>query len=292
MPHKEQADRDPDTGTQADRSDDPGSVDRPVGRHRARPVPESGRVRSGLRSLLSSGPVRFGSVAALACCLGVAVFVESRAATTPAEPAPSASLLAERAAEVQRDPASRATERVPAPTPSATATPTPSQPTARPTVARTQVTRAKRSPVRPSPVAGLTQAQMDNAHTIVQVGLKMDVPRRGLVVAIATSMQESNLYNLASGVLPESLDLPNQGVGYDHDSVGLFQQRPSSGWGTVADLMRPAYAAERFYEALLAIPGWQDMSVTGAAQAVQISAFPDAYAQHEGRATTVVGALV
>lgn len=227
----------------------------------------------------------------VACCLGVAVFVESRAATTPAEPAPSASLLAERAAEIERGPASRATERAPAPTPSATATPTPSQPTARPTVARTQVTRAKRS-VRPSPVAGLTQAQMDNAHTIVQVGLKMDVPRRGLVVAIATSMQESNLYNLASGVLPESLDLPNQGVGYDHDSVGLFQQRPSSGWGTVADLMRPAYAAERFYEALLAIPGWQDMSVTGAAQAVQISAFPDAYAQHEGRATTVVGALV
>ncbi|MBF9127845.1 hypothetical protein I0C86_02360 [Plantactinospora sp. S1510] len=291
MPHKEQADRELDTATQADRSEDPGSVNQPIGRHRARAVPESGRVRSGLRSALASGPVRFGSVAVLACCLGAAVLVETRAATTPAQPAPSASLLAERAADIERDPASRATERAPAQAPSATATPTPGQPTARPTVARTQMTRAKRS-VRPSPVAGLTQAQMDNAHTIVQVGLKMAVPRRGLVVAIATSMQESNLYNLASGVLPESLDLPNQGVGYDHDSVGLFQQRPSSGWGTVADLMRPAYAAERFYEALLAIPGWQDMSVTGAAQAVQISAFPDAYAQHEGRATTVVGALV
>ncbi|MBE1490197.1 hypothetical protein [Plantactinospora soyae] len=277
-----------DTGTQAGHSEDPGSVDPPVGRHRARAVPRPGRIRS----LLASGPVRFGSVAALACCLGVAVFVESRAATTPAEPAPSASLLAERAAEVERDPASRAHERTPAPTPPVTATPAPSPSTARPIVARTQVTRATKRPVRPSPVAGLTQAQMDNAHTIVQVGVKMDVPRRGLVVAIATSMQESNLYNLASGVLPESLDLPNQGVGYDHDSVGLFQQRPSSGWGTVADLMRPAYAAERFYEALLAVPGWQEMSVTGAAQAVQISAFPDAYAQHEDRATTVVGALV
>jgi hypothetical protein len=133
---------------------------------------------------------------------------------------------------------------------------------------------------------------MDNAHTIVQVGLKLKVPRRGLIVAIATAMQESNLYNLANAGVPESLNYPNQGVGYDHDSVGLFQQRPSSGWGTVADLMRPAYAAEQFFTALLAIPGWEEMSVTAAAQAVQVSAFPDAYAQHEARATTVVGALV
>ncbi|GIG87348.1 hypothetical protein Pen02_22840 [Plantactinospora endophytica] len=229
----------------------------------------------------------------MACCLGAVVFADSRAATTPTDPAPT-NLIAERAASAERQPASRATERAPAPTtppPTPSATPT-ATPTTRPTVARTKVAKVKKKPTRPVPVAGLTQAQMDNAHTIVQVGLKMDIPRRGLVVAIATAMQESNLYNLASGVLPESLDYPNQGVGYDHDSVGLFQQRPSSGWGTVADLMRPAYAAEQFYAALLQIPGWQDMSITGAAQAVQISAFPDAYAQHEDRATTVVGALV
>lgn len=104
-------------------------------------------------------------------------------------------------------------------------------------------------------------------------------------------MQESNLYNLANPALPESLDYPNQGTGYDYDSVGLFQQRTSSGWGAVADLMRPAYAAQAFFEALLQIPGWQQMSVSGAAQAVQVSAFPDAYAQHESRATTIVAAL-
>lgn len=242
--------------------------------------------------MLSSGPVRIGAAAVLACCLGAVVFVGSRVVTTPAEPAP-AGLLAERTAAAQGEPASRATERAPVPSPPATpsATPSPRTPTVRPTAARTQVTRASKRPSRPKPVAGLTQAQMNNAHTIVKVGLKRDVPRRGLVVAVATAMQESNLYNLASGALPESLDYPNQGVGYDHDSVGLFQQRPSSGWGTVADLMRPAYAAEQFYRALLTVPGWQEMSVTGAAQAVQISAFPDAYAKHEERATTVVGAL-
>ncbi|MGX7673349.1 hypothetical protein [Plantactinospora sp. DSM 117369] len=286
MHHTEHTDRGQDTGAPADRSADVDSTDQVTGRHRA----AAPRRLRRTRALLSSGPVRIGSVAAVACCLGAVVFVESRAATTPVDPAPG-NLLAERAASAERQPASRATERAPAPTPPPTATPS-TTPTARPTVARTKVARASKKPSRPTPVAGLTQAQMDNAHTIVQVGVKMDIPRRGLVVAIATAMQESNLYNLASGVLPESLDYPNQGVGYDHDSVGLFQQRPSSGWGTVADLMRPAYAAEQFYAALLQIPGWQEMSVTAAAQAVQVSAFPDAYAQHEGRAGTVVGALV
>ncbi|PWR11097.1 hypothetical protein DKT68_06870, partial [Micromonospora acroterricola] len=160
----------------------------------------------------------------------------------------------------------------------------------RPTVVR----KAPKKPVkprRPRPVAGLDQAQMDNAKIIVDVGLELKMPRRALVVALSTAMQESNLYNLASSVLPESAQYPNQGSGSDHDSVGLFQQRPSSGWGTVAELMRPSYAARAFYLALNEIPGWQDMSVTAAAQAVQISAFPDAYAQHEERATTVAAAL-
>ncbi|MDG4787353.1 hypothetical protein O7626_15670 [Micromonospora sp. WMMD1102] len=287
MHHTEQNDPGQDTGAQADRSADTGSTAQVTSRHR---VPAPRRLRR-TRALLSSRPVRVGAVAAVACCLGTVVFVESRTASTPAGPAP-ADLLAERAASAERQPASRATERAPAPTPTATPSSTPAAtPTARPTTARTKVTRASRKPSRPTPVAGLTQTQMDNAHTIVQVGVKMDIPRRGLVVAIATAMQESNLYNLASGALPESLDHPNQGVGYDHDSVGLFQQRPSSGWGTVADLMRPAYAAEQFYAALLEIPGWQQMSVAAAAQSVQISAFPDAYAQHEQRASTVVEAL-
>jgi hypothetical protein len=155
--------------------------------------------------------------------------------------------------------------------------------------------KAPRKPVRPKrprPVAGLDQRQMDNAKVIVDVGRDMKLPRRGLIVAIATAMQESNLYNLASDVLPESYDYPHQGSGADHDSVGLFQQRPSSGWGTVAELMRPAYAARAFYAALLEVPGWADLSITEAAQTVQVSAFPDAYAKHEERATTVVDALI
>jgi hypothetical protein len=105
-------------------------------------------------------------------------------------------------------------------------------------------------------------------------------------------MQESNLYNLASGAVPESMNHPNQGVGWDHDSLGLFQQRASMGWGAVADLMRPAYAARAFYQALLQVPGWEQLSVSAAAQTVQVSAFPDAYAQHEQRATTIVDALL
>ena len=140
-------------------------------------------------------------------------------------------------------------------------------------------------------MAGLTRAQMDNAQIITTVGQRLKVPRPGLVVAVATALQESNLYNLANETLPESKSYPHQGTGWDHDSVGLFQQRTSSGWGSVRDLMRPAYAAEKFYRALLEVPGWQGLSVTSAAQAVQVSAYPDAYAKHESRAKLIVAAL-
>ncbi|TDC29140.1 peptidase M23, partial [Micromonospora sp. KC213] len=143
-----------------------------------------------------------------------------------------------------------------------------------------------------APVAGLDRAQMDNAIRIVDAGRKMGAPRRALVIAVATAMQESTLYNYASGVLPESQNYPHQAIGWDHDSVGLFQQRPSSGWGTVADLMNPEYATRAFLAVLLEIPGWQSLPLAVAAQAVQISAFPDAYAQHEWRATEVVEAVL
>ena len=140
-------------------------------------------------------------------------------------------------------------------------------------------------------MAGLTQAQMNNAATIVKTGVSMGIPQRGLIVAIATSMQESDLYNLANTGLPESLNYPNEGTGYDHDSVGLFQQRTSTGWGTVQELMTPSISASKFFAALQQVYGWQNMSIAGAAQAVQVSAFPDAYAQHEANATAVVQAL-
>lgn len=120
--------------------------------------------------------------------------------------------------------------------------------------------------------------QRRNAKTIIEVGQKLKVPTRGLIVAIATAMQESTLHNLDHG---------------DRDSVGLFQQR--SAWGTFAQRTDPAQAAEMFYtgghagqRGLLDISGWQLMTIAGAAQAVQVSAFPSAYARWEPLATKVV----
>ncbi|MDG9674364.1 hypothetical protein [Micromonospora sp. DH14] len=261
-------------------SDDAASTERTIGRHRA--------AEPRRRALLGSTPVRVALATGVTCCLSlVAVATAQGNDDTPRTVEPLAEAVAERAA-IADERASRSLDRDLAP---ARVLPSP---TAKPTPSPTAVRKTPKKPVkprRPRPVAGLDQAQMDNAKIIVDVGLEMKMPRRALVVALATAMQESNLYNLASDVLPESAQYPNQGSGSDHDSVGLFQQRPSSGWGTVAQLMRPSYAARAFYSALNEIPGWQDMSVTSAAQAVQISAYPDAYAQHEDRATTVAAAL-
>ncbi|MBM0204533.1 hypothetical protein ACIA47_22965 [Micromonospora sp. NPDC051227] len=261
-------------------SDDAASTERTIGRHRA---PDPSR-----RGLLGSTPVRVALATGVTCCLSLVAVATARGNDdTPRTVEPLAEAVADRAA-IADERASRSLDRDAAP---ARILPSP---TAKPTPTPTAVRKAPKKPVkprRPRPVAGLDQAQMDNAKIIVDVGLEMKMPRRALVVALSTAMQESNLYNLASDVLPESAEFPNQGSGSDHDSVGLFQQRPSSGWGTVAQLMRPSYAARAFYTALNEIPGWQGMSVTAAAQAVQISAYPDAYAQHEDRATTVAAAL-
>jgi hypothetical protein len=143
----------------------------------------------------------------------------------------------------------------------------------------------------PQPVGGLTQTQMSYAAVIVRVGKELLLPTRAYVIAIATTLQESRLLNLANWTVPQSLNLTHDGVGGDHDSVGLFQQRPSSGWGTVAELMDPATSARKFYLALTQVAGWQGMSVAAAAQAVQVSAFPDAYAQQEALAALVVTAI-
>jgi LysM repeat protein len=122
--------------------------------------------------------------------------------------------------------------------------------------------------------AGLTGESAANARIIIQVGQRLGVPDRGIVVALAAAAQESGLRNLNYG---------------DRDSIGIFQQRPSTGWGSDAQLLRVDYAAQLFYggpsnpnagrtRGLLDIPGWQNMSIAQAAQAVQVSAFPDAYA--------------
>jgi hypothetical protein len=144
----------------------------------------------------------------------------------------------------------------------------------------------------PPTVAGLDEAQTGNAALIVAVAQRRQLPLRAMVVAIATALQESDLRNVASTAVPESMGYPHQGVEVDHDSVGLFQQRPSQGWGTVAQLMDPQYSTGLFLDALARVPGWESMSVASAAQAVQRSAYPNAYAQHETRAAQAVAALL
>lgn len=135
-------------------------------------------------------------------------------------------------------------------------------------------------PTSTAPPAGtispLSSEGRQHAATIIQAGRQLGVPDYGIVIALATAMQESSMRNLTWG---------------DRDSVGLFQQRPSTGWGTVAELQTPTHAARLFYvgregitRGLLDIPGWQSMSLTRAAQAVQISAYPDHYAKWESSA--------
>lgn len=119
--------------------------------------------------------------------------------------------------------------------------------------------------------------QRENATTIVQVGVALAVPERGQVVALATAMQESRLHNLG-----------HLGANNDRDSLGLFQQRPSMGWGSAAQVTDPVYAATAFYLALQSVPRWESMAVTVAAQRVQRSAFPNAYAKWETDATSLI----
>jgi hypothetical protein len=146
-------------------------------------------------------------------------------------------------------------------------------------------------PPPPPTIAGLDEAQTANAALIVAVAQRRGLPPRAMVVAIATALQESDLRNVASTAVPDSMGYPHQGVEVDHDSVGLFQQRPSQGWGSVAELMDPEHSTGLFLDALARVPGWESMSVAGAAQAVQRSEYPDAYSRHESQAEKAVAAL-
>ena len=181
-------------------------------------------------------------------------------------------LDAQRSASV--DEVSRDHDRSPQPSapPTASPAPTPSRPVA--------------------PVAGLSQAQMNDAAIIADVARRRALPRQAAIVAVTTALQESNLHNLASSAVPASLTLPHEGESVNYDSIGLFQQRPSQGWGTVAQLMDPRTATGLFYDRLLKVSGWPGMSVSGAAQAVQRSAYPGAYQKHEDTARRVVAALM
>ena len=122
----------------------------------------------------------------------------------------------------------------------------------------------------------LSAAQLANAQIIAEVGISMGVPAPGETIAIATALQESSLQNLNYG---------------DRDSLGLFQQRPSQGWGSPTQILSPSYAARQFYSRLLQVPGWRSMSTTDAAQAVQRSGFPDAYAKWQNEAEALASAF-
>jgi hypothetical protein len=118
--------------------------------------------------------------------------------------------------------------------------------------------------------------QAESAAIIVGVAVRRGLPPRAATVALATAYQESGLRNLAHG---------------DRDSLGLFQQRPSQGWGTVKQVQDPHYAAGKFYDALVKVPNYQKLAVTVAADRVQRSAFPNAYADHEADARVLASAL-
>ncbi|WP_307277252.1 C40 family peptidase [Arthrobacter sp. W4I7] len=148
----------------------------------------------------------------------------------------------------------------------------------------------------------LTPRQESVARTYIAVGKQLGISRSGQVIAIMMALQESSLRMLANPSEPASMHFPNDGVGRDHDSIGSAQQRPAAGWGTVEQLMNASYNARAFYggpsgpnqgspRGLLDIPGWQTMDKGLAAQAVQVSAFPELYARWEPAATAIVAAL-
>lgn len=151
------------------------------------------------------------------------------------------------------------------------------------------------------PAAGLSPQQTRNAAVIVSVGKQLGVGQRGIVVALATASQESGFRNYANDGLggdlaPEqrgvgrSMELPHEAVGTDHGSIGIYQQQ-WPWWGSMSELMDPALSARKFYEKLRTVPGWQSMPVTRAAQAVQRSAYPDAYADDESLAVRLLEQL-
>ena len=122
----------------------------------------------------------------------------------------------------------------------------------------------------------VTAEQIGHARTIAQVARDRGLPDRAIVIALATAQQESGLRNLDYG---------------DRDSLGLFQQRPSQGWGTPEQVQDPVYAAGIFYDRLVQVPGWDAGRLTDVAQTVQRSGFPEAYQKHEGMATELSAAL-
>jgi hypothetical protein len=122
----------------------------------------------------------------------------------------------------------------------------------------------------------LSPDQAENAALVAGTSVARGLPARAATIGLATALQESKLINIDYG---------------DRDSVGLFQQRPSQGWGSVEEILDPVYSTNAFYDVLVKVEGYEDMAVTDAAQTVQRSAYPDAYAQHEMRSRAWASAL-
>ncbi|WP_329040364.1 hypothetical protein OHT61_21075 [Streptomyces sp. NBC_00178] len=122
----------------------------------------------------------------------------------------------------------------------------------------------------------LSPEQAANAATVSAVGTTRGLPERAVTIALATALQESALRNIDHG---------------DRDSLGLFQQRPSQGWGTPGQIMDPVYSSGKFYDHLVDVPGYSRLPLTVAAQRVQKSGFPQAYAKHEPDAALLSAAL-
>lgn len=122
----------------------------------------------------------------------------------------------------------------------------------------------------------LAPDQIGNAAIITAISVKRGLPARAASIGIATAKQESKLRNIDYG---------------DRDSLGLFQQRPSQGWGEPDQLLDPVYASNAFFDVLVKIEGYENLPITAAAQRVQRSAFPTAYAQHEPEARIFASAL-
>jgi hypothetical protein len=125
-------------------------------------------------------------------------------------------------------------------------------------------------------VVDLTLEQAENAALITAIAMQRGLPARAASIALATAYQESEILNIEHG---------------DRDSVGLFQQRPSQGWGTVEQILDPVYSTNAFYDGLVQVDGYEAMEITAAAQAVQRSAYPDAYADHEADGRALASAL-
>ena len=122
----------------------------------------------------------------------------------------------------------------------------------------------------------LSIEQAENASLIAAIAVRRGLPARAVSIALATAYQESKIINLEYG---------------DRDSVGIFQQRSSQGWGARNELLNPYYSTNAFYDALVKINGYQDMRITEAAQKVQISGYPEAYEQHADDARALASAL-